>query len=154
MDWFKIRKGVCQGFLLSLCLLNLHAKYIMWHAQLDEAQAGIKTDGGNKQPPIFRWYHSNGREWREPKEPLNETERREWKASLKLSIQKAEITASSPIISWQTNREKVETVTNFIFLSSKSLQTVIAAMKLKGTCRCKWKKWKAHLKVEEKLWQT
>ena len=47
MDWFKIRKGVCQGLILSPCLFNLHAKYIMWHAQLNEAQAGIKIAGRN-----------------------------------------------------------------------------------------------------------
>ena len=91
----------------------------MWNAGLDEAQAGIKIDGRNKQPQIFRWYHSNIRESRESKEPLNESERREWKASLKLNTQKTEIMASSPITSCQTDGEKVETLTDFIFLSSK-----------------------------------
>ena len=42
MDWFKIGKGVCQGYVLSPCLFNLHAEYIMQNARLDEAQAGIK----------------------------------------------------------------------------------------------------------------
>ena len=42
MDWFKIRKGVCQGCILSPCLFNLYAEFIMWNARLDEAQAGIK----------------------------------------------------------------------------------------------------------------
>ena len=42
MDWFQIGKGVCQGCILSPCLFNLHAEYIMWNAGLDEAQAGIK----------------------------------------------------------------------------------------------------------------
>ena len=46
-DWFKIRKGVCQGRILSPCLFNLHAEYIMRNARLDEAQAGIKIAGGN-----------------------------------------------------------------------------------------------------------
>ena len=41
-DWFQIRKGVCQGYILSPCLLNLYAEYIMQNARLDEAQAGIK----------------------------------------------------------------------------------------------------------------
>jgi len=47
MDWFQIRKGVCQGYILSPCLFNLHAEYIMQNARLDEAQAGIKIAGRN-----------------------------------------------------------------------------------------------------------
>ena len=47
MDWFKIGKGVCQGSILSLCLFNLYAEYIMQNARLDEAQARIKIDRGN-----------------------------------------------------------------------------------------------------------
>ena len=46
-DWFKIRKGVCQGCILSPCLFNLYAEYIMRNAGLDEAQAGIKIAGRN-----------------------------------------------------------------------------------------------------------
>ena len=46
-DWFQIGKGVCQGCILSLCLFNLYAEYIMWNAGLDEVQAGIKNAGGN-----------------------------------------------------------------------------------------------------------
>ena len=59
------------------------------------------------------------------------------KTGLKLNIQKTEITASGPITSWQIDGETVETVTDFIFLASKSLQMVTAAMKLKGV---PWKK--------------
>ena len=47
MDWFKIKKGVCQGCIASPCLFNLYAEYIVWNAGLDEAQAGIKIAGGN-----------------------------------------------------------------------------------------------------------
>ena len=47
MDWFQIGKGVCQGCILSPCLFNLHAEYIMGNARLDEAQAGIKIAGRN-----------------------------------------------------------------------------------------------------------
>ena len=47
MDWFKIGKGVRQGYILSPCLFNLYAEYIMWNAGLDEAQAGIKIAGIN-----------------------------------------------------------------------------------------------------------
>ena len=48
-DWFQIRKGVCQGCILSLCLFNLHAEYIMQNAGLDEAQAGIKIAWRNSK---------------------------------------------------------------------------------------------------------
>ena len=47
MDWFQIGQGVCQGYVLSCCLFNLQAEYIMWKAGLDEAQAGIKIAGRN-----------------------------------------------------------------------------------------------------------
>ena len=47
MDWFQIGKGVCQGCILSPCLFNLYAEYIMWNTRLDEAQAGIKIAGKN-----------------------------------------------------------------------------------------------------------
>ena len=65
------------------------------------------------------------------------------KVGLKLNIQKAEIMASGPITSWQIDGETMETVRNFIFLSSKIIEIVTAAMKLKDTCF-----------LEEKLWQT
>ena len=47
MDWFQIMKGVRKGCILSPCLFNFYAKYIMWNARLDEAQAGIKIAGRN-----------------------------------------------------------------------------------------------------------
>ena len=72
-----------------------------------------------QQPQICRWYHPYGRKWRGTKEPLDEDERGEWKTGLKLSIQKTKITAYSPITSWQIDGEKVEGVTDFIFLGSK-----------------------------------
>ena len=65
------------------------------------------------------------------------------KVGLKLNIQKTKIMASGPITSWQTDGETMETVTDFIFLSPKSLQMVMEAMKLKDVCSLK-----------EKLWQT
>ena len=65
------------------------------------------------------------------------------KVGLKLKIQKSKIMASGPISSWQTDGETMETVTDFIFLGSKSLQMLTAAMKLKDACS-----------LEEKLWQT
>ena len=65
------------------------------------------------------------------------------KVGLKLTIQKTKITASDPITSWQIDRETMETVRDFVFLATKSLQMVTAAMKLKDACS-----------LEEKLWQA
>ena len=81
-----------------------------------------------------------GRKWRTTKEPLDESERGEWKVGLKLNIQKTKIMASGPITSWQIDGE---TVTEFILGGSKSLQMVTAAMKLKDT-----------YSLGEKLWPT
>ena len=63
------------------------------------------------------------------------------KAGLKLNIQKTKIMASSPITSWEIDGETVETVSDFIFLGSKILQMVIAAMKLKDTYSLEGKLW-------------
>ena len=81
-DWFQIGKGVGQGCILSPCLFNLYAEYIMRNAGLEEAQSGIKI-AGNQQPQICRWHHPYGRKWRSSKEPLDENERGEWKSWLK-----------------------------------------------------------------------
>ena len=79
----------------------------------------------------------------EHKESLDEGERGEWKASLKLHIQKTKIMVSGPITAWQIDGEKVEAVTGFIFLGSKTTWMVTAGMKLKDACS-----------LEGKLWQT
>ena len=82
MDWFQIGKGVRQGFLLSLCLFNLYAEYIMWNAGQDEAQAGIKIARRNINN--FRYVDDTyGRKWRGTKESLAESERGEWESWLK-----------------------------------------------------------------------
>ena len=60
-----------------------------------------------------------GRKWRRTKEPLDASERGEWKVGLKLNIQKTKILASDPITAWQRDEETMETVTDFIFLGSK-----------------------------------
>ena len=103
MDWFKIVKEVCQGWILSPCLFNLYAEYIMRNAGLEEAQAGIKIAGRNINN--LRWYYPNGRKQRGTKEPLDECERGKWKAGLKLNIKKTKIIASDPITSWLTDVE-------------------------------------------------
>ena len=82
-DWFQIGKGVRQGCTLSLCLFNLYAEYIMRNTGLEEAQAGIKVAARNiNKPQICRWHHTYARR-RRTKEPLDESERREWKSWLK-----------------------------------------------------------------------
>ena len=86
----------------------------------DESQAGIKIAGrsiNNLRYADDTILMAGSRE--EFKEPLDEGERGEWKAGLKLSIQKTKITVSSPITSWQIDEEKLEAVTEFIFLGSK-----------------------------------
>ena len=102
-DWFQIGKGIHQGCILSLCLFNLYAEYIMRNAELEEAQAGIRIARRNinkYQYHICRWHHPYGRKWRETKEPLDEVKEESEKVGLKLNIQKTKIMVSGPITSW------------------------------------------------------
>ena len=107
-DWFQIGKGVCQGCILSHCLFNLYAEYIMRNAELEESQAGIKIAGKNINN--IR-YADDTTLMAEGEEELTSHE----KFGLKLNIQKTKIMASSPITSWQIDGEKME----IIFLGSK-----------------------------------
>ena len=96
-DWFQIGKGVRQGCILSPCLFNLYAEYIMRNAgwmkhKLDSRLLGeISITSDMQMTPPY------GRKWRRTKEPLDERERGEWKFGLQLNIQKTNIMASSPI---------------------------------------------------------
>ena len=84
MDCFQIGKGVCQGCILSPCLFNLYAEYIMRNSRLGDSQTGTNMPGKSyQQPQIHRWYHSSGRKWRGTKEPLDEGEEEGVKAGLK-----------------------------------------------------------------------
>ena len=119
-DWFQIRKGVHQGCVLSPCLFNFYAEYIMRNAGLDEAQAGIKIAGRN----INNLRHSDdttlmGESELELKSLLMKVKEQSEKAGLKLNIQKTKIVASGPITSWQIDGETMETVRDFIFGGSK-----------------------------------
>ena len=118
-DWFQIVKGVHQGRILSPCLFNFYAGYIMRNAGLEEAQAGIKIAGRNINNLRYADDTTFMEESEELKSLLMKVKEESEKVGLKLNIQKTEIMASSPITSWQTERETVETVADFIFLGSK-----------------------------------
>ena len=134
-NWFQIGKGLHQGCILSPCLFNLYAEYIMRNAGLEEAQAGIKTARRNINNIRFAddtTLMVKSKE--ELKGLLMKVKEESDKVGLKLNIQKTKIMASSPITSWQIDGETVETVRDFILGAPKSLQMVTAAMKLKDTC--------------------
>ena len=111
--WFQIGKGTCKGCILSLCLFNLYAEYIMRNAALDEAQAGIKIARRNINNLRYADDTTLMADSEELKSLLKEESE---KVGLKLNIQKTKILASSPITSWQIDGE---TVADFIFLGSK-----------------------------------
>ena len=120
-DWFQSGKGVCQGCILSPCLFNLYAEYIMRNARLDEAQAGIKIAGRNINNLRYAddtTFMAESEE--EPKSLLMKVKGNGEKAGLKLNIQNTEIVSSDPITSWQIDEEIIEIVKDFIFLGSKT----------------------------------
>ena len=139
-DWFHIRKEVCQGCILSLCLFNLYAEYIRRNTGLDEAKAGIKNAGRNINNLRYADDTTLMAENKELKSLFMKVKEESEKLGLKLNIQKIKIMASGPITSWQIDGGTVETVTDFFWGAPKSLQMVTAAMKLKDACS-----------VEEKL---
>ena len=120
MNWFQVGKGVCQGYILSPCLFNLYAEYIMQNSRLDEAQAEVKIAGRNISN--LR-YASDTTLMAENEEELNsllmKVKEESEKTGLKLSIQKTKIMASGPISPWQIDGETVGTVTDFILGGSK-----------------------------------
>ena len=116
-DWFHIEKGVCQGCILSPCLFNLYADYIMRNARLDEAQAGIKVSGRNINNLRYADDTTLMAESEEElKSLLMKVKEESEKIGLKFNIQKTEIMASGPITSWQTDGETMETMKDFIGL--------------------------------------
>ena len=120
VDWFHIGKGVPQGCTLSHCLFKLYSEYIIRNAGLEEAQAGIKIAERNIN---HLRYADDTTLMAESEEELKillmKVKEESEKVGLKLNIQKTKIMASGPITSWQTDRETVEIVADFIFGGSK-----------------------------------
>ena len=111
-DWFQIGKGVRQGCILSPCLFNLYAEYIMRNTGLEEAQAGIKIAGRNIKN--LRYTDDTtlmAESEEEQKSLLMKVKEESEKFGLKL--------ASGSITSWEIEGETVETVSDFVFLGSK-----------------------------------
>jgi len=123
-DWFQIGKGVRKDCILSPCLFNFYAEYIMRNTGLDETQAGIRISGRNINN--LRYADDTtlvAENEEELKGLLMKVKEGSEKVGLKLNIQKIKIMASGPITSWQIGGETVETVADFIlfyFLSSKT----------------------------------
>ena len=132
-----------QGCILSPCLFNLYAEYIMRNAGLDEAQAEIKIAGRNINNLRYADDTTLMAESEEDlKNFLMKVKEESENVGLKLNILKTKIMASGPITSWQIDEEAMETVTDFIFEGApESLQMVTAAIKLKDTCSLEEKVW-------------
>ena len=116
-DWFQIGKRVHQGGILSPCLFNLYAEYIMQNAGLEEAQAVIKIARRNINNLRYAddtTFMAESKE--ELKSLLMKVKEESEKVGFKLNIQKTKIMAYSPISSWQINGETMETVTDFTFM--------------------------------------
>ena len=115
-DWFQIGKGVHQGCILSPCLFNLYAEYIMRKAELEDTQAGIKIARININNLRYAGDTTLMAESEEElKSLLMMLKEESEKVGLKVNIHKTKIMASGPITSWQIDRETVETVTDFIW---------------------------------------
>ena len=119
-DWFQIRKGVHQGYILSPCLFNFYAEYIRRNAGLEDAQDGIKIAGRNISNLRYADDTNLMAESEEElKSLLMKVKEESEKVGLKVNIQKTKIMASGSITSWEIDGATVETVSDFIFLGSK-----------------------------------
>ena len=132
-DWFQIGKGIRQGCILSPCLFNLYAEYIMRNTGLEEAQAVIKIAGRNINHLRYADDTTFTAESEELKSILMKLREESEKVGFKLNIQKTKIMASGPITSWQIDGKQWKQFQTLFFGAPKSLQMVIAAMKLKDT---------------------
>ena len=119
-DWFQIGKGVRQGCVLSPCLFNFYAEYVMRNTGLEETQAGIKIAGRNINN--IRYADDTTLMAESEKELISllmKVKVESEKVGLKVNIQKTKIMASGPIISWEIDGERVERVSDFILGGSK-----------------------------------
>ena len=134
-DWLQIGKGVCQGYILSPCIFNLYAEYIMRNTRLEEAQARINIAGININD--LRYADDTilmADTEEELKSLLIKVKEESEKVGLKFNIQKTKIMSSGPITSWEIDGETVEIVSELVFWGApKSLQMLIASLKLKDT---------------------
>ena len=133
-DWFQTGKGVRQDCVLSPCLFNLNAEYIMQNAGLDEAQAGIKIAWSNINNLIYADDTTLMAESEELKSLLMKMKEESDKVGLKLNIQKTKIMASGPITSWRIDGEITETVRGFIFLGSRITADGDCSHEIKDAC--------------------
>ena len=118
-DWFQIGKGAHQGCILSLCLFNLYAEYIMRNAGLEEAQAGIKIVRRNINNLRSTDDITLMAESEELNSLLMKVKEENKKVGLKLNIQKTNIMTSGPVTLWKIDGETMKTVGDFIFFVSK-----------------------------------
>ena len=119
VDMVPIGKGATQDYILSTCLFNLYAEYIMKNAGLDKTHTGIKIAGRNTNNLRYTDYTNLMAESEEELKNLSMKVKENEKAGLKLNIRKTKIMASGPIPSWQIDGGTMETVTDFILLDSK-----------------------------------
>ena len=139
-DWFQIGKGVPQGCILSTCLFNLYAEYIMRNAGLEETQTGIKTAGRNINNLRYADDTTPMAESEEElKSLLKKVKVETEKVGLKLNIQKTKIMASGPTTSWEILGKQWKQCQTLFFWAPKSLWMVTAAMKLKDAYSLKGK---------------
>ena len=136
------KEYIGQGYILSPCLFNLYAQYILWNARLDEAQAGIKISGRNIHNLRYAGDTNLMAESEEElKSRLMKVKEESEKVGWKLNIQKAKIMESSPITSRQIDGEKWKRWQTLFPWAPTFLQMVTAAIKLEDACS-----------LEEKLW--
>ena len=163
--WWATVHGVSRGrtesdtterlhFHFSLYVLEkemaTHSSVLAWRIPGTGEPGGLPPVGSHRvgydwsdlaAAAACRWHHPYGRKRRGSEELLDESERGEWKVGLKLNIKKTKIMASTAITSWQINGETVKTWLTLFFWAPKSLQMVIAAMKLKDACSWEAKLW-------------
>ena len=132
-NWFQIGKGVRQGSILSPCLFNFFAEYIMRNAGLEETQAGIKIAGRNINNLRYADDTTLMAESEEKPKSLLKVKEGNEKVGLKLSFQRTKIMASGPITSWEIDGKAVETVSDFIFSGSKITADGDCSHKIKNT---------------------